>query len=355
MSRAIKSTLGSKFDVDVVEMPVADGGEGTVDCFLESMKGEKIYVNVLNPLQKEVKAFYGLLSGDVAVIEMAAASGLYLIEQKDCNPLKTTTFGTGQLIKAALDKGCKKIILGLGGSATNDCGHGMAKALGAKFVDTNGKEINEVGGGILNQIASIDVATLDARINKCEFIVASDVTNSLCGLKGASYVFGPQKGADEQMCKTLDDNLQHFGQLIEKTLNKPVINRPGAGAAGGLGAGVFGFLDGRFNRGIDLLKDIAKFDDKIQGARYIFTGEGQIDDQTLDGKALSGVLESAKKYNIPVIAFAGGLPLNETSLYNAGFHSVISIVNKPMDVSQAMTNAEILLFNAVQRVCKLIA
>ena len=354
MARSIKNALASKFELDVIEVPIADGGEGTVDCFLQALKGERAYVRVLNPLQKEIEAYYGILPDNVAIIEMAAASGLYLINSNELNPLKTTTFGTGQLIKSALDRGCKKIIIGLGGSATNDSGHGMAKALGAKFLDFDGKEVEEVGGGTLDRIAKIDLSSFDARVKDCEFIAASDVQNPLCGKRGATYVFGPQKGVTEDMKEDLDSKLLHFGKLLEKTFDKTIIEKSGAGAAGGLGAGVLSFLDAKIYSGIELLKEIIRFDEKILDADYIFTGEGQIDDSTLDGKALLGVLESAKKQNIPVIGFAGKLPLDEQGLYDAGFQSLFSISNGPIPLEYAMQNAEKLLENAVHRVCRLI-
>ena len=352
LENGINKALPTK-SFEIIKIPLADGGEGLVECLLTSTSGKLVNLKAKDPLYREIETFYGVTPDKVAIIEMASASGLPLLQKSERNPLITTTFGTGELIKHALDSGCRKFIIGLGGSATVDCGHGMAKALGVKFLDNEGKEIHELGGGCLNKIQSIDLTNFDSRIKECEFTAACDVTNPLCGKTGASYVFGPQKGATPEMVETLDNNLLHFGELLEKVFNKEIVNKVGSGAAGGMGAVLFSFLNAEFKKGIDIVKEASKFDEHAKGADLIITGEGGLDSQTLGGKALSGMLESAIRLRAPIVAIAGKLDDDEDIFYNAGFKSVFSIVNRPMTEEEAMKNAGELIQKTGQRIVRL--
>ncbi|AGK98453.1 glycerate kinase [Clostridium pasteurianum] len=341
-------------DSVVEKIPMADGGEGTVQSLIDSTAGKIINIKVTGPALKEVNAFYGILGdGKTAIIEMAAASGLPLISDDEKNPLKTTTYGTGQLVKDALDRGCRNIIIGLGGSATNDGGLGVAKALGVKFLDINGNDIGE-GGGNLDKLASIDISNMDPRIKESNITAACDVDNPLCGPEGASNVFGPQKGADKEMIETLDRNLANYADIIKKDLSMDIINTPGAGAAGGLGAGLLAFFNAKIKRGIDIVIDITRLEEKIQDADIVITGEGMIDFQTAFGKTPFGVAKIAKKYNLPVIAIAGGIGKNAESLYEKGFDSIFSIVDSPMSLDKAMENSGILIEKTVERVLRVL-
>lgn len=336
-------------DAEFVKVPMADGGEGTVQSLVDATGGRIINVKVKGPLLKKVDAFYGILgNGDTAVIEMAAASGLPLISVEERNPMVTTTYGTGELIKHALDMGCRRIIIGIGGSATNDGGAGMAKALGVNFFDSEGNSIG-YGGGALGNLAGIDVSGLDERIKECEIITACDVNNPLCGPMGASYVYGPQKGADEEMVKVLDKNLEHYGHVIEEQLGVSIIDYPGAGAAGGLGGGLLAFLNAKLKRGIDIVIDITRLEDKIRDADLVITAEGKIDYQTAFGKTPFGVAQLAKKYGIPVIAFAGSLGSGTDILYENGFNSIFSIIDKPMALEESIRDCDMLLENISER------
>ncbi len=300
----IKSAVST---ASTVKVPMADGGEGTVECLVNATGGKILKEKVVGPLGDEVEASYGILGDETtAVIEMAAASGLPLVPEEKRNPMITTTYGTGQLIKAALDHGCRKIIIGIGGSATNDGGAGMAQALGVKFTDDKGEEIG-FGGAELKRIAKIDTTNLDKRIYTTEILVASDVKNPLCGPNGASAVYGPQKGATPQMVKELDEALAHFAEIIKRDLGKDVKDIPGAGAAGGLGAGLIAFLNAKLRPGIELVMESVGFEDIVKDASLVITGEGKIDRQTIYGKVPVGVAKVSKKYNIPVLAVAAVL------------------------------------------------
>ncbi len=300
----IKSAISTAYTVKV---PMADGGEGTVECLVNATGGKVLKESVIGPLGEDVEASYGILGdGSTAVIEMAAASGLPLVPEEKRNPMITTTYGTGQLIKAALDHGCKKIIIGIGGSATNDGGAGMAQALGVRLIDDKGEEIG-FGGAELKRIAKIDISSLDKRVYATEILVASDVKNPLCGPNGASAVYGPQKGATPQMVKELDKALAHFAEIIKRDLGKDVKDIPGAGAAGGLGAGLIAFLDAKLRPGIELVMESVGFEDIVKDAFLVITGEGKIDRQTVYGKVPVGVAKISKKYNIPVLAVAAVL------------------------------------------------
>ena len=337
--------------VEVIKVPIADGGEGTVEAIITANKGEIVKTRVLDPLGREIDSFFGILPDNSAVIEMAAASGLNLLGDDERNPMKTTTYGTGQLIKEALDYGCKRIIIGIGGSATNDGGVGMAQALGVSFLDEEGNQI-AFGGGELSKISKIDVSLLDPRIKDTVITIASDVKNPLCGPNGASAVYGPQKGATPEMVETLDRNLKHLAKTIHEQLNIDILNVPGSGAAGGLGAGLMAFLGAKFCLGIKLVTELARLEEKIQRADLVVTGEGSTDYQTLFGKVPHGIADTAKKYSKPVICISGSLGKGYEQLYNEGIDAFFSIVNRPMSLEEAMNNAEVLLEQTAKNVIK---
>ncbi|MCY8352508.1 glycerate kinase [Bacillus haynesii] len=313
-------------DAEYVNIPVADGGEGTVQALVDATGGDIVHQTVTGPLGKPVKAAYGLLGdGKTAVIEMAEASGLHLVPPGQRNPLLTTTRGTGELILDAAEKGVSTIIIGLGGSATNDGGAGMAAALGAKFLNRDGEEI-ENGGGALAEIAKIDVSGLNPKLKHIQFEAACDVDNPLTGPRGASAVFGPQKGANSEMTALLDQNLKHYAAAVKAELGCEIDSIPGAGAAGGLGAGLFAFLNAELKSGVDIVLDTLSFSERIKGADLVITGEGKIDGQTVSGKTPAGVAKRARSENIPVIAFAGSLGEGCELVYDIGISALFSIV-----------------------------
>ncbi|MBR9999952.1 MAG: glycerate kinase [Cyclobacteriaceae bacterium] len=342
-------------DAVCISVPLADGGEGTVDALVQATGGSIEKVRVMDPIMREIDSYFGILgNGKTAVIEMAAASGLGLLEVKERDPLVTTTFGTGQLISAALDKGCRTLIIGIGGSATNDGGAGMAQALGVSLLDKNGKAIGK-GGGSLNGLESVDDRGIDQRLKNATIIVASDVKNPLCGEKGASATYGPQKGATERMIRELDNNLAHFGDVLEKKYRKKIIAVPGSGAAGGLGAGLMAFLDATLEPGFEVVKNITHLENLIREVDLVITGEGRIDEQTVFGKTPQGVAMLAKKYHVPVIGVAGSLGPNYQALYKEGFDVLISIIDKPMTLENAIDKAaEMLKFTAYNLVRSII-
>jgi glycerate kinase len=339
--------------VEVV--PVADGGEGTVQALVDATGGRLVTVTVTNPIGEKVEATFGILGdGQTAVIEMAAASGLTLIPPEKRNPWVTTTYGTGELIKAALEHGCRKIIIGIGGSATNDAGAGMAQALGVKLLDEDGNQIG-FGGGELGRLRRIDMSGLDKRASEVEFIVACDVDNPLTGERGASYVYAPQKGATPEMLPKLDSNLRHFAEIVRQQLGIDVEHVPGAGAAGGLGAGLMAFLKAKLKRGTEIVFELVKLEEKIASADIVITGEGQIDAQTVFGKTPIGVAKLAKRYGKPVIAIAGSIGEGADSVHSHGIDAIFSIINRPMPLEQAMRNVEALLTSAGEQLARLIA
>ncbi|MDS0527118.1 glycerate kinase [Clostridium sp. SHJSY1] len=354
VANAIEEGL-KKYDetFELEKVPMADGGEGTVESLVSLTNGEIITVDVKDPLMREIKGFYGLL-GDkkTAVIEMAAASGLPLLKENEKNPLITSTYGTGQLIKDALDRGCNNFIIGIGGSATNDGGTGMLKALGVKFLDENNNEVKD-GAIELDKLLTIDMSGFDKRIFECDIKVACDVQNPLCGENGASYVFGAQKGADEELMAILDKNLYHYGEVLEKTFNTEVINVPGAGAAGGMGAAFIAVIKGKLERGIDIIIQESKLNEKLENADLVFTGEGKIDFQTKFGKTPFGVASEAKKKDIPVIALAGSVGEGTDTLYEAGFDGIFSIMDSPMTLEEAIKDSENLVKEAAYRIINL--
>jgi len=334
--------------------PMADGGEGTVESVIDATRGKMVELPVLDPLMREIGSFYGITGdGSTAVIEMAAASGLELLERSERNPWITSTFGTGQLIKDALERGCGRILLGIGGSATNDGGAGMAEALGVKFADQNGVSIAG-GGGFLGQLATISMEGLDSRIVETEIIVACDVTNPLTGNEGASAVYGPQKGANPQMVVQLDHNLKHFAGIIKNQLGKEVTHVQGSGAAGGLGAGLMAFLDGKLKKGFDMVAEVVGLEEMVKVADLVITGEGMMDSQTRFGKTPYGVAQLACKHHKPVIGVAGTLADGAEVLYQEGFEVIMPIQEKPADLAYALSHAEELLERTGERMARLI-
>ena len=333
--------------------PMADGGEGTVPALVDATGGKIMTKEVTDPLGGRVTAHWGLLSDKVTgVIEMAAASGLPLVPPEKRNPLVTTTYGTGELILAALESGCRKLIIGIGGSATNDGGAGMAQALGAKLVDSKGTAL-PFGGAALANLERINVTTLDARLADCEVLIASDVTNPLCGAQGASAVYGPQKGATPQMVAQLDAALAHYADVIQRDLGVEVKNVPGAGAAGGLGAGLIAFLKAKVIPGIDVVIQASGLVESLKDADLVFTAEGKIDSQTAYGKVPTGVAKKAKEFGLPVIAIAGEVADDYRVVYQHGIDAVLSIAPGPISLSQSMTEAERLVTDTAERAIRL--
>lgn len=323
---------------EVIKVPMADGGEGTVDSLVDATNGQRVIVEVTGPLGNKISAYYGILgNGTTAVIEMAKASGLEIVQKKKRNPMITTTFGTGELIRHALDHNVKEIIIGLGGSSTNDGGSGMAQALGAKLLDQNNNQIS-FGGGNLDKLDKIDISNLDSRLQDVKIILASDVTNPLIGKDGASRVFGSQKGATPEMVEKLENNLQHYAKIIKRDLNKDVASVSGAGAAGGLGAGLMAFTTCKMRQGVDIAIEVTKLEEKVKSADYVFTGEGGTDFQTKFGKTPYGVAKLGKKYHKPVISLAGYLGEGIDSLYSEGFTAIFGIIPGACDLSTALKN-----------------
>jgi glycerate kinase len=339
-----------KWEIRIV--PMADGGEGTVEALVDATNGHFVFANVLDPLMRPIRAKYGILgNGKTAVIEMAAASGIELLAPDERNPWITSSYGTGQLIFNALDKGCNRIIVGIGGSSTNDAGVGMAQTLGVDFRDSSGK-IPGPGGGELSRIQHINTKGLDPRLKNCELIIACDVTNPLTGPEGASVVYGPQKGASKSMIKQLDRNLMHLAKLIRNQLNRTVDTVPGSGAAGGLGAGFLAFTDAVLRPGFEVVCKETRLPEYIQWADLIITGEGKIDFQTQFGKTPAGVARLAKQYGKPVIAMAGTLGEGYKDLYESGVDAIYSIVNRPMPFDEAIRTAPDLLEQLAESVIK---
>lgn len=337
MQRGIEQVFS---DAICIHVPMADGGEGTVDALIAALHGERVACEVTGPLpHQKVQTYFGLIdAGQTAVIEMAAANGIHLLLSEQRNPLLTSTYGTGEMIKYALDLDVSKIIIGLGGSVTNDAGAGMAQALGVKFYDEWGAEVDR-GGGQLGHIKNIDLSEIDARLKQTQIIIASDVNNPLYGDNGASRVFGIQKGASLEMVQQLDDNLRHFADVVDAELNLDLPHVAGAGAAGGLGFGLMVFADATIQSGAKLIIEQVGLAEKIAKADYIFTGEGRIDFQTKFGKTPWAVAQVAKKLNKPVIAFAGRIGDNIQPLFDEGFTQIIDINNADYDFENVLRNA----------------
>ncbi|WP_278402205.1 glycerate kinase [Megamonas rupellensis] len=340
-------------DANIISVPVADGGEGTVDAFLYALGGEKKSIWVSDAFnEQKILAHYAMLKDDIAVIEMAACAGLPLVKNR-LEPDKTTTFGVGELIIDAINSGAKKIILGLGGSATNDGGCGMASALGVKFKDEQDQEFIPTGG-TLSQIYKIDMNNIYSKIKDVEFISMCDVDNPLCGRLGASAVFAPQKGADEDMVKLLDEGLAHLAKIIKRDLHIEVKDIKGTGAAGGLGAGSIAFLQSKLTKGIDVVLDTINFDELVSKADIVFTGEGKFDSQSLHGKVVMGVANRSQKYKTPVIVVTGAIGENIQEAYNKGITAIFSINKEPMEFSKSALKSKENMILTMENILRLL-
>ena len=339
---------------EVRKIPIADGGEGTVEALVTATGGELKHTEVTGPMGEKVNALWGILGdGKTAVLEMAAASGLPLVPKEKRDPRVATTYGTGELIRAALDAGLRSIIIGIGGSATNDGGVGMAQALGAKFLSKDGASLPP-GGGFLHKLANIDLTGLDSRLLKTEITVACDVDNPLCGTRGASAVFGPQKGATPEMVQELDAGLRHFAQCAREATGRDVAELAGAGAAGGLGAGLMFFTPAKLRPGVEIVLDAVKFADVVKEADFVITGEGRTDFQTAYGKAPVGVAKVAKQFNVPVFCISGGLGEGADDVLTLGIDATMSICSRPMSLEECMKDGAILIEEATMRLCRIL-
>lgn len=335
----MKQAISKYSDAEVISVPVADGGEGSVDAFLAALGGEKINVTVKNPYMEDMDAFYGIIdNGHTAVIEMAACAGLPLVSDR-LNPLKTTTYGVGQLVADALSKGCRKIIMGLGGSCTNDGGCGCAAALGVKFKDKDGNYFIPVGE-TLKDIVSIDKSDILPILSKTQITVMCDIDNPLYGKNGAAFVFGPQKGADRNQVIALDNGLINLAEIISKDLDIDIDTLAGAGAAGGMGAGMVAFLDGKLQMGIDTVLDTVRFNELIKDADLVISGEGKIDTQSIRGKVVIGVASRTKKADCPLVAVVGDIGDDIEEAYEKGVSAIFSINRVAVDFSKAKLRAK---------------
>jgi glycerate kinase len=340
---------------ETIIIPLADGGEGTVEALVSATGGQIMTQSVTGPLGEKVEAKWGLLGdGITAVLEMAAASGLPLVPEERRNPMVTTTYGTGELIRGGLDQGCRRFIIGIGGSATNDGGAGMAQALGVKLLDVKGEQISYGAAG-LGHLKKIDIKGLDPRLKGAEVLVACDVNNPLTGPAGAAQVFGPQKGANPEMVGELDCLLERFAKVVERDLGRNVKDIPGAGAAGGLGAGLLAFLAARLVPGVDLILEVVGLEEILrEGVDLVITGEGEINRQTLYGKVPVGVARLAKKYNVAVIAIVGSIGQGAEDVYQEGIEAMMTIVNGPISLAEAMAKTGDLVAEATARVMRLV-
>ncbi len=325
-------------DAELLLCPMADGGEGTVDAVLAVTAGERRECQVQGPLGAPVTAHWGWLPGQQAMVEMASASGLHLVAPQQRDVLRASSHGTGELIRAALDAGARRLVLGLGGSATNDGGAGLLQALGVRFLGADGNELPS-GGAALQQLQHIDLTGLDTRLARLEVMVAADVDNPLCGPQGASAIFGPQKGASEQQVAQLDQALAHFADVMSATLGEDVRHCPGVGAAGGLGFAAKAVLKAQFRPGVELVAELCGLADMLQGADLVITGEGRLDGQSLHGKTPVGVARLARSAGVPVIALAGSLGEGYQRLYAEGIAAAFSLAPGPLTLEQAMTEA----------------
>lgn len=331
-------------NLEIAKLSLADGGEGTVESLVDGGKGEIIKLKVKNPLMRDIESFYGIITDkNLAVIEMAAASGLPLLSKEERNPMKTSTFGTGELIKDALNRGCRDFIIGIGGSATNDGGIGMLAALGYKFLDENKKVLEPIGENLIN-ISFIDSSEALPELKKSNFLVACDVDNPLYGARGAAEVYSRQKGATEEMVIELDRGLKHYSEIVMNQFNIEIGNYAGSGAAGGLGGGFLGFLNATLKPGIDIVMDTIGLEDYVRDADLVITGEGRIDFQSIMGKTPVGVAKLAKKHNIPVIAIAGCLADDANAVHDHGIDAIFSIMNYPIALEDALKKENAMKF-----------
>lgn len=328
--------LAAKPDAEVIVKPLADGGEGTTDALIEGMNGERIDLTVTGPMHTPVDTYYGYLKDtNTAVMEMASAAGITLVPDSEKNPLLATSYGVGEMINDAIQRGCRNFIIGIGGSVTNDGGIGMLKALGVRFLDENGEDAGE-GGQALAKVARIDVSGMNPLLKECHIQVACDVNNPLCGENGSTYVYGPQKGVTEDMKKTLDEAMAHFARVTSETLENDYMNTPGAGAAGGLGYAFLAYTGAALTPGIELILDAVGLEEELSGADVVVTGEGRLDFQTAMGKAPVGVARLAKKYNAKVIAFAGSVTKEATACNKEGIDAFFPILRSVCTLAEAM-------------------
>lgn len=366
-SDSFKGSLSSKEIADILEreaklcfpgcqcigLPVADGGEGTMEAVLQAVGGTLVEKEVSDPLGRKVTAVYALLDSRRALIEMASASGLPLLEPKERDPMKTSTFGTGELIRDALDRGCNQITIAIGGSATNDGGMGAMRALGIRFLDQEGRELAGTGAD-LNRLSVIDTDGLYPPAIQAEFTVMCDVKNPLTGENGATYTFGQQKGGTPDCLNTLEQGMRHYEELLEKMYGGDALNLPGAGAAGGLGAALAVFLHASMKPGIETVLDLIEFDRKLEHVDLVVTGEGRMDWQSSFGKVPGGVGGRCKRLGIPAVAIVGGMGRGAEEIYEHGILSIISTINGAMDVAEAMERAEELYTGAARRLFRLL-
>jgi len=328
--------LAAKPDAEVIVKPLADGGEGTTDALIEGMNGERIDLTVTGPMHTPVDAYYGYLKDtNTAVMEMASAAGITLVPDSEKNPLLATSYGVGEMINDAIQRGCRNFIIGIGGSVTNDGGIGMLKALGVRFLDENDEDAGE-GGQALAKVARIDVSGMNPLLKECHIQVACDVNNPLCGENGSTYVYGPQKGVTKDMKKTLDEAMAHFARVTSETLENDYLNTPGAGAAGGLGYAFLAYTGAALTPGIELILDAVGLEEELSSADVVVTGEGRLDFQTAMGKAPVGVARLAKKYNAKVIAFAGSVTKEATACNKEGIDAFFPILRGVCTLAEAM-------------------
>lgn len=366
-SDSFKGTISSERTIELLEKAsrevfgpcetqgvlVADGGEGTTDAVLHARRGEKAYVNVHGPLMEPVRAYYGRLSETEAILEMAQASGLPLVPEPDRNPLYTTTCGTGELVKAALDAGCTDISIAIGGSATNDGGMGFARALGVRFYDKDGNIL--AGRGCdLERVAHIDASGVDERAARASFTVMCDVTNPLCGENGATFTFGGQKGGTPEILARLEQGMRNYRDVIIREFGVNPDEWKGTGAAGGLGAALLVFFHGRMRSGIDVVLDLIRFDQALERADLVVTGEGRTDWQSCFGKVMQGVGDRAKRQGVPVVALCGGLGPGYEEIYAHGVESILTTVDGPMPLRQALEEAEDLYYKGAVRLFRML-
>lgn len=350
IEKGIKNIL---IDVETSIIPISDGGEGTMDALINATKGSYVDLMVTGPSGNKINARYGVIYDEIAVIEMASASGMLVLKNGILDPLNTTTFGTGELIKSAIEDGYKKIYVAIGGSATSDGGVGMAQALGFSFLDNEGNELG-FGGGELSKLSRIDSSNKNKLLENTEITVLSDVDNPLYGLNGSAFVYGPQKGATKEDILLLDDGLKNLAIIINEFNNIDISNVKGAGAAGGLGGGLIAFCEANLQSGVDIILDILKFKENLTNTNIVITGEGRIDGQSKQGKVPIGVARLSKRYNVPVIAVTGGIGEDVEELYNLGIDLILPIVDKPMELEEAMKNAPKLLTDCGERIGRII-
>jgi glycerate kinase len=340
-------------DIEIIGVPIADGGEGTKEALVSFLNGKYKHIKVKNTLGEEISASYGVLDKESVIIEMASASGLTLISNEKRNPLYTTTYGTGEMIKDALENGFTNITIAIGGSGTNDGGIGAMSALGVKFLDKSGKEVKPIGQSLID-IVDIDISEIHPQIHKADFTVMCDVTNHLLGPEGATYVYGPQKGGNKEELDYLESGMRNYAKVIEDKFHIDITNIAGAGAAGGLGAALMVFANAKLKSGISTVLEKIHFEDFLEGASCVLTGEGMLDWQSASGKVVAGIGLLCKKKGIPVIAIVGGMGEGALDIYQYGIDSIVPAINAAMDMEEAMERAEELLLNAAERTFRLI-